>query len=122
VSTVPNGMAAAGVAAEAAAGVKAASHCWTPMGSRCPRPRAVTSRSLRRLPVILSRLTREAVSWGLDAYRAALRLLPLAAQEAVAAAWGDPAQDPACRDGAFRFAGADVAFHQQRHGLFAVRV
>ncbi|MFC4165949.1 cobaltochelatase subunit CobN [Teichococcus aestuarii] len=36
-------------------------------------------------------------------YRAALATLPAELAEQITAAWGDPAEDPACREGAFRF-------------------
>ncbi len=49
------------------------------------------------------RLTRETLDWPLASYRAALADLPEALRAALDAAWGDPAEDPACRDGAFHF-------------------
>lgn len=45
------------------------------------------------------------LAWPLADYRAALGALPAALRADLDAAWGDPADDPACRDGAFRFAG-----------------
>lgn len=49
-------------------------------------------------------LTRETLSWPVNAYRERLAGLPQSLQAALAAAWGDPDADPSCRDGAFRFA------------------
>src|SRR5690606_21748565 len=49
-------------------------------------------------------LMAEAVAWPLPAYRAALATLPQALRDDLAAAWGEPETDPACRDGAFHFA------------------
>ncbi|WP_207620699.1 cobaltochelatase subunit CobN, partial [Oharaeibacter diazotrophicus] len=43
-------------------------------------------------------------TWPVAAYEATLAGLPEAARAALAAAWGDPAADPAVADGAFRFA------------------
>ncbi|MEW5422857.1 cobaltochelatase subunit CobN [Amorphus sp. 3PC139-8] len=39
----------------------------------------------------------------LDAYRAWLDTLPASLRDALSARWGDPATDPACTDGVFRF-------------------
>ena len=44
------------------------------------------------------------LNWPLANYRAALATLPRPLQDALAAAWGAPEDDPACKDGAFRFA------------------
>ncbi|AMY67331.1 cobaltochelatase subunit CobN [Frigidibacter mobilis] len=49
-------------------------------------------------------LLSETLSWPLADYTRALAALPLALREALAAAWGDPGADPACRGGAFHFA------------------
>ncbi|TPE53501.1 cobaltochelatase subunit CobN [Amaricoccus solimangrovi] len=46
----------------------------------------------------------ETLSWPLADYAAALAALPETLRADLAAAWGDPAEDPAARDGAFRFA------------------
>lgn len=46
----------------------------------------------------------ESLSWPLTDYLAALQSLPGNLQAALQAAWGDPASDRACRDGAFHFA------------------
>lgn len=43
-------------------------------------------------------------SWPLEDYLAALETLPPIRRDELFAAWGDPASDPACRDGAFHFA------------------
>ncbi len=50
------------------------------------------------------RLTREVLGWPLADYLVALQTLPEPLQQALAAAWGKPADDPACRGGQFRFA------------------
>ncbi|EEW24745.1 cobaltochelatase subunit CobN [Rhodobacter ferrooxidans] len=49
-------------------------------------------------------LLTETSSWPLTDYLAALKSLPETLQAALQAAWGAPATDPACRDGAFHFA------------------
>lgn len=49
-------------------------------------------------------LLAETLRWPLADYRAALTRLPQKLCDDLAAAWGDPADDPACRDGAFHFA------------------
>ena len=56
------------------------------------------------VPDLGPRLMVETLAWPLADYRAALAALPQTLQDALAAAWGDPAADPAVRDGAFRFA------------------
>jgi len=56
------------------------------------------------VPDLGPRLMAETLAWPLADYRAALAALPQTLQDALAAAWGDPAADPAVRDGAFRFA------------------
>ncbi len=48
-------------------------------------------------------LQTDALHWPLDAYRSALATLPDTLQEKLVAAWGDPASDPACHHGQFRF-------------------
>lgn len=50
------------------------------------------------------RLVAEGLEWPLAEYRAALAALPQALRDDLAAAWGAPEDDPACIDGAFRFA------------------
>ena len=50
-------------------------------------------------------LQSEALLWPLEAYRHALAALPKALRDDLAAAWGAPEDDPACRDGVFHFAG-----------------
>ncbi|SEM98206.1 cobaltochelatase CobN subunit [Sphingomonas gellani] len=49
-------------------------------------------------------LARDRLVWPLAEYRAALATLPKALRDDLAAAWGDPADDPLVADGAFRFA------------------
>ncbi len=49
-------------------------------------------------------LATETIPWPVSAYIAALAGLPRPLQDDLSAAWGAPADDPACRDGAFRFA------------------
>lgn len=44
------------------------------------------------------------IAWPLADYRAALKQLPAALRARLFRDWGDPADDPALRDGAFRFA------------------
>ena len=44
------------------------------------------------------------MTWPLQDYRDALSNLPRALQDDLAKAWGDPALDPACQNGTFRFA------------------
>ncbi|MFC5737875.1 cobaltochelatase subunit CobN [Sinirhodobacter huangdaonensis] len=44
------------------------------------------------------------LSWPLAEYQAALATLPATLRDDLAAAWGTPAEDPACQDGAFHFA------------------
>ncbi len=51
----------------------------------------------------------EGIRWPLDAYRAALQNLPETLRADLAAAWGDPEDDPDAADGAFAFAA-------ERHG------
>ncbi|MGL4310023.1 MAG: cobaltochelatase subunit CobN [Paracoccaceae bacterium] len=48
-------------------------------------------------------LQAETLHWPLDAYLNALNTLPKTLRQTLNAAWGNPADDPACRDGAFRF-------------------
>lgn len=50
------------------------------------------------------RLIRDALHWPLSDYHTALKTLPMPLQQALTDAWGDPADDPACTDGQFRFA------------------
>jgi cobaltochelatase CobN len=50
------------------------------------------------------RLTRDTLHWPLSDYLAALQTLPGPLQQALKAAWGDAADDPACRDGQWHFA------------------
>lgn len=45
----------------------------------------------------------ETLAWPLAAYEAALQTLPEPLRQDLTAAWGDPAADPAARDGAFHF-------------------
>ena len=49
-------------------------------------------------------LGHETLDWPLDAYRAALASLPQTLRDDLDAAWGAPEDDPACQNGAFRFA------------------
>ena len=48
-------------------------------------------------------LEKQALTWPISDYLAAVALLPQPLQTALSV-WGDPADDPACRDGAFHFA------------------
>ncbi len=50
-------------------------------------------------------LQSQVMTWPIAAYRAALAALPAAMQDDLAKVWGAPEDDPACRDGAFHFAG-----------------
>ncbi|GAB1363864.1 hypothetical protein MASR1M32_31000 [Rhodobacter sp.] len=72
-------------------------------------------------PALLS----ERVVWPLAEYEAALARLPQRLQEALAAAWGPPQDDPACRDGGFHFAatrrGAVLVALQPDRGEVAAR-
>ena len=52
-------------------------------------------------------LRRRELTWDVGQYRAELARLPRALQDDLAAAWGAPEQDPACRDGKFHFAGVE---------------
>ncbi len=56
------------------------------------------------VPALAKRLRDDALSWPLDAYRAALASLPQELQQALHAAWGAPEDDPAVKNGAFHFA------------------
>lgn len=58
-------------------------------------------------------LATETIAWPLVDYRAALATLPETLRADLAAAWGEPEADPACRDGAFHFAAV-------RHGNVVV--
>jgi cobaltochelatase CobN len=49
-------------------------------------------------------LIRETLCWPLSEYQTALHTLPEPLQQALTAAWGNPADDPACIDGQFHFA------------------
>ncbi|MEO3416935.1 cobaltochelatase subunit CobN [Roseovarius sp. CAU 1744] len=55
------------------------------------------------VPELGHRLTKEALTWPLREYQAALASLPETLREDLAAAWGDPEADPMIRDGAFHF-------------------
>ncbi|KGJ16953.1 cobaltochelatase subunit CobN [Paracoccus sanguinis] len=70
-------------------------------------------------------LRTETLAWPLADYRAALDALPAALRADLDAAWGDPADDPACRDGAFWFAatrcGAALVALQPERGEVARR-
>ena len=74
------------------------------------------------LPDVLATQT---LAWPLPAYRDALARLPAALQADVADAWGDPADDPAVVDGAFRFAalalGTSLVALQPERGRPAAR-
>ncbi len=48
-------------------------------------------------------LQNDVVEWPVDAYRAAVQRLPAPLQADLAAAWGAPEDDPAVKDGVFRF-------------------
>ncbi len=58
----------------------------------------------RRARPLHQALTTDALDWPLAEYKAALATLPEPLQRDLAATWGRPEDDPACRDGAFRFA------------------
>ncbi|MGI9478160.1 MAG: cobaltochelatase subunit CobN [Hyphomicrobiaceae bacterium] len=49
-------------------------------------------------------LAAETIAWPLSDYRSALQQLPETLRRDLTAAWGDPQDDPACRDGTFQFA------------------
>lgn len=49
-------------------------------------------------------LIRETLCWPVSEYQTALHTLPEPLQQALTAAWGNPANDPACTDGQFHFA------------------
>jgi cobaltochelatase CobN len=51
----------------------------------------------------LTKALTDTLTWPLAAYRAALATLPDALRQTLTQAWGDPAADPAVRDGAFHF-------------------
>ncbi|MGC8733107.1 MAG: cobaltochelatase subunit CobN, partial [Halothiobacillaceae bacterium] len=53
---------------------------------------------------LAARLRAETLAWPLADYRAALTTLPEALREQLKEAWGAPEEDPAVRDGVFRFA------------------
>ncbi|MFN4158017.1 MAG: cobaltochelatase subunit CobN [Gemmobacter sp.] len=53
---------------------------------------------------LAQRLASETLAWPLDAYRAAMAALPDPLPAQLAAAWGQPEDDPACDGTAFRFA------------------
>ena len=55
-------------------------------------------------PPLEAALSRETISWPLEAYRAALATLSPKLKADLANTWGAPEDDPACRDGAFHFA------------------
>lgn len=66
-------------------------------------------------------LQREELHWPLADYRKALAALPGALRDDLAAAWGEPEDDPSVQDGAFRFAAlaagnALVALQPERGG------
>lgn len=67
-----------------------------------------------------ARLGHESLIWPLADYHAALKTLPAPLRDDLVAAWGDPASDPDCRDGAFHFpalrAGNAVAALQPERG------
>jgi cobaltochelatase CobN len=46
----------------------------------------------------------QSLTWPLEEYRKALETLPAQLRADLQTAWGDPGQDPACRDGAWHFA------------------
>lgn len=49
-------------------------------------------------------LASDRIAWPLEAYEQALARLPESLRATLAESWGRPEDDPACRDGAFRFA------------------
>ncbi len=71
------------------------------------------------------RLMTETLDWPLADYRRALASLPKALRAALAAAWGEPETDPACRNGAFRFpalrVGTTLVALQPERGEVAAR-
>ncbi|QYK41025.1 MAG: cobaltochelatase subunit CobN [Paracoccaceae bacterium] len=74
---------------------------------------------------LAERLGRETVAWPLDAYRAALAGLPEVLRDRLQAAWGPAGDDPACRDGCFRFPalrhGSTLIALQPERGEIAAR-
>ncbi|WP_282603460.1 cobaltochelatase subunit CobN [Paracoccus sp. PARArs4] len=50
---------------------------------------------------LAAELAEAAIRWPLEDYRAALGTLPQALRDRLRAEWGDPSDDPDCRDGAF---------------------
>ncbi|MBL4929731.1 cobaltochelatase subunit CobN [Fuscibacter oryzae] len=56
-----------------------------------------------------SRLICETIDWPLTDYLTALQTLPVPLQDDLAAAWGDPANDPMVRGGLFRFPALSVS-------------
>ena len=61
-------------------------------------------------------LSSQTLSWPVQEYRAALAILPQPLQSALVAAWGEPEDDPAVRNGAFHF----PALHRG-HALVALQ-
>jgi cobaltochelatase CobN len=55
-------------------------------------------------PSLAPALSRQTLSWSVDAYRAALKRLPRALRDNLENAWGAPDGDPLVHDGAFHFA------------------
>lgn len=72
-----------------------------------------------------SHLLAETLGWPLADYRAALAMLPDSLRGSLADAWGEPEADPACHDGAFRFAalrvGTTLVALQPERGEVAAR-
>lgn len=77
------------------------------------------------IPDLAAALQRDYLHWPVAAYREALRALPAALRDALAENWGEPEQDPAVADGAFRFAalamGHALVALQPERGDAAVR-
>jgi len=61
-------------------------------------------------------LQRQELTWNVEDYRAELAKLPQALQDDLAKSWGEPDNDPACRDGKFQFAALESG-----HAIIAVQ-
>ncbi len=59
-------------------------------------------------PDLVAALANESLHWPLAAYRDALAMLPEALRTALQESWGEPEDDPAVLDGAFRFSAMAV--------------
>lgn len=59
---------------------------------------------VKTCPELTERLSKRELGWPVAAYKKALQALPESLREALAAAWGEPEDDPAVIEGTFRFA------------------